>query len=283
MRFCRLLLVFALAWICTGCAEVKETWRIEHDGSGTLRLAVSWHGALWRQVRAALGDDVLRLGARDVPPLHEAGLRDSLRGLPGLSVERLKSDSTSRGWRRVTLDLRFDDLNALTRWELFCRRTLVLEGPAGDAREAHRTATMRMDPFAYIPVIDDWMRLERFIDTQEDATSPQVRRRVVEVAARLGLDMDRVPRVLQLLRPHQQDLRFACAVHMPGSVVDVRGAATREDTKSVSLALDAEAIRAPRRDRSLHATWHVSSLDTVSSLSQRGDAVRGTARLLAPP
>ena len=271
----RVLLVLVFALACGGCVDVRETWTLKHGGGGTLGCEIRWNAGLWRQVRDALGAQVMRLAGSALPPLTKAAVRESLDGVPGLALDRLEEGTTARGWQHVTWRVSFERLDALGGWEFFRRRPCELRvGPK------RRSAHFRSHPFRHLPWVDAWLQLDAAV--QADAKQPDAARAAQLDTLRrvLRVPSDRAERVLSLLRPHKQALRFACTVHVPGDVVGADGEVLTPAVQHVAMALDAKALvrppagaAGPKADRVVRAAWRMSSLDERGTWVQRGDLV----------
>jgi hypothetical protein len=251
-------LLLALA----GCVEVEERLAFEREGNGTYALTLRWNADVLGRVREAVGERAMTAFEGRALPLRADEWRETLRALDGLKVVMLEESVEDGGWKVLRLELAFQSLEDLRRWELFGRRTLEVT-----SRDDPRRGRLVMQPFTRLTLLDPLLELlaARRGGLPEGAPGDP------GPLARLALEPPTVDLVERLLTPHLARVSLASTVAVAGQVVSAGERAASQEPRAARFAwtwadLVAGAARVVELD------WTPGEFDRVPVAAWSGDA-----------
>jgi hypothetical protein len=274
MRALVATLTVLLALPLGGCLEVTERLTLEREGNGTYHLTLRWDADLLARVRDHVGERALQAFEGRAFPLSSTALRDGLAPLSGVRIERLDEAAGEAGWRAIDLQVRFDSLEALLRWEVLASRPFTL-GPAGEGRMAR----LRMRPIERLPVLDPVR--EAF----EARAGPPVRTVPAEAQkdpapwARLGWDEARLLQLERWLVPALERVRLSFEVAPAGRVLQAGASAESQEERSARFTWRWADLLA-RVPREVDLRFQAGEFDTIPEVRQPPEQAPADA---APP
>ena len=266
MRFVLIFLALGLG----GCVEVDEHLVLDGKSGGTYSLSVRWNAELWRRASEHLPKATQRRLEGHPFPLREAAWRDGLRDLDGVEVVALTSDRPGGGWRRLSVELGFERLEDLLRWEVLARRSVALTVERKGTRDdAPRVATLSMDPIPFVPVLDPVAA----VLAAEDAPPPKAEglraHRDPPPLQRLGLEREAAGDLWRWVGPQVRKALFRFRVTVPGALQQFGGRAA--EGQEGAREIDFAALGDPRTDRRIEAVWRVRTLDDTPEVDHEGE------------
>ena len=254
----RRTVVCLAALALTACVEVDEQWTLGAKGEGTYALQLAWDADLWRRVRQALGPSAARTLTKDRPmPLRAQQVRDSLRGLPGLSLLGCDEGQDDAGRRALRIRLSFTSLAALWRWEPMAGRAIRL------TVDESRSATWTMRPFPRLPVLDRTWAIRRAL-----ARDPAYASAPDGLMAGWHADRDTLALVWQMVREPLARVSCQVGITLQSPIERSQGAGARTEGRRATFRWDGTML-ASGTGRDVSVAWQVSELDRVPAIRRR--------------
>ncbi len=264
-----------------GCVEVSESWAIESGGAGTYDLSIRWQADLWRRVSEVLGERTMKRLQGAPFPMRESEWRDGLTGLKGVEIQSLGTEEQERGWRKLSVKLRFQRVADLFQWEVLSRRPASFTVETSPDDEDVRVCRMEMAPLIDVPVLDPLSALLNAIDNPpptEASASGEADRRDPPPLERFGIDQPNAELVWRMLKPELATAKLGFTLATPGIILSRDGRADRSEELSTTFAFDLAALRDAKTDRRLRCSWRVRPFDEPPVLRNAGTAAGARAK-----
>ena len=255
-------LVAVLALACTGCVEAEETLEIDADGGGRYRLVLRWNADLWRRVGDAVGDRARRALATPSVPMKASAWRDALEPIPGIEIVQLEEQVEDGGWKRLDVELRFQRLKDLWRFEFLGRRKLTVGLAPGTTEGGTRKARIEMGLMKRFPVLDPVAALVR-AERKRTARAPEGVRGDPDLMKRLGLSRERIQLVWDLAGPAIEEARLTFRLAVPRGVQERLEGASEQRADSTTWTIGFGDLQSEEAPRSLWMTWQPRGTDTI--------------------
>lgn len=255
-----------LGLLLAGCVEVEERLTFEREGNGLYAVTLRWNADLLARVRDSVGERALQAFEGRPFPLDVGHWRDGLAMLTGLKILHLKEQEDGAGWRKIEVQIAFDRLESLLRWELLAGRPLSIAAEGGE-----RQARLTMEPLRSLPLLDPLREAMEARRAPPPAGPASEARKDPAPLARLGLTNEQIELVERMLAPHLAKLRLTFVVAPAGRVLATGPMAVEEQPASARFAWTWVDLLAGK-PRALELRWRAGEFDKIPVLEQLSSA-----------